>query len=38
MVVWGALANGLEAFVGGLLGLLFKSRVSKDLGDFLVVQ
>ena len=36
MVVWGALANGLEAFVGGLLGLLFKSRVSKDLGDFLL--
>jgi uncharacterized membrane protein YqgA involved in biofilm formation len=36
MVVWGALANGLEAFVGGVLGLLLKSRVSKDLGDFLL--
>lgn len=36
MVVWGALANALEAFVGGVLGLLFKSRVSDDLGDFLL--
>ena len=36
MVIFGALMNGLEAFVGGLLGLLLKSRVSDDLGDFLL--
>ena len=28
--------NGLEAFVGGVLGLLFKRHVSDDLGDFLL--
>ncbi|MDD6359035.1 MAG: DUF554 family protein, partial [Parafannyhessea umbonata] len=28
--------NGLEAFVGGVLGLLFKQHVSDDLGDFLL--
>ena len=36
MVILGALINGLEAFVGGILGLLLKSRVSCDLGDFLL--
>ena len=36
MVVFGALMNGLEALVGGVIGLLFKSRVSDDLGDFLL--
>lgn len=36
MVIFGALMNGLEAFVGGLLGLVLKSRVSDDLGDFLL--
>ena len=36
MVIFGALMNALEAFVGGLLGLVFKSRVSDDLGDFLL--
>ncbi len=36
MVVFGALMNGLEAMVGGVLGLLLKSRVSDDLGDFLL--
>ena len=36
MVIFGALMNALEAFVGGLLGLFFKSRVSDDLGDFLL--
>ena len=32
----GALINGLEAFVGGVIGLVFKSKVSDDLGDFLL--
>ena len=36
MVIFGALMNAIEAFVGGLLGLFFKSRVSDDLGDFLL--
>ena len=36
MVIFGARMNALEAFVGGLLGLVFKSRVSDDLGDFLL--
>lgn len=36
MVILGALINGLEAFVGGVLGLLLKGRVSKELGDFLL--
>ncbi|MBQ1840942.1 MAG: DUF554 family protein, partial [Atopobiaceae bacterium] len=36
MVVFGALMNGLEALVGGLIGLAFKSRVSESLGDFLL--
>ncbi len=36
MVILGALANGVEAIIGGLLGLLLKSRVSSRLGDFLM--
>ncbi len=36
MVLLGALLNGLEAFMGGVIGLLFKSHVSDDLGDFLL--
>lgn len=36
MVILGALINGLEAFVGGVLGLVLKGRVSEDLGDFLL--
>lgn len=36
MVLAGALINGLEAAVGGILGLLFKRRVSERLGDFLL--
>jgi uncharacterized membrane protein YqgA involved in biofilm formation len=36
LIVFGALINGLEAFVGGVIGLLFKSRVSKKLGEFLL--
>lgn len=36
MVILGALVNGLEAFVGGLLGLLFKRHVSEELGNFLL--
>lgn len=36
MVLVGALINGLEAAVGGVLGLLFKGRVSERLGDFLL--
>ena len=36
MVIFGALINGLEAFVGGILGLVFRRWVSDDLGDFLL--
>ena len=36
MVVFGAVANALEAFVGGVLGLLFRTRVSDELGSFLL--
>ena len=36
MVLLGALINDLEAAVGGVLGLLFKGRVSERLGDFLL--
>lgn len=36
MVIFGALMNGLEAMVGGILGLVFKRWVSDDLGDFLL--
>lgn len=36
MFLIGAIANGLEAFVGGLIGLAFKSRASDELGDFLL--
>lgn len=36
MVVFGALMNGIEAFIGGVLGLLLKRIVSDDLGDFLL--
>ncbi len=36
MVLAGALINGLEATLGGVLGLLFKERVSERLGDFLL--
>lgn len=36
MVILGALINGLEAFIGGVLGLVLKRHVSDDLGDFLL--
>ena len=36
VVLAGALINGLEATRGGVLGLLFKERVSDRLGDFLL--
>ena len=36
MVLAGALINGLEATLGGVLGLLFKERVSERLGDYLL--
>lgn len=36
MVLLGALLNALEAAAGGLIGLLFKRRVSDALGDFLL--
>ena len=36
VVLAGALINGLEATLGGVLGLLFKERVSDRLGDFLL--
>lgn len=36
MVIWGALANGIEASLGGILGLLFKKHVSERLADFLM--
>lgn len=36
MVILGALINGLEAFVGGVLGLALKGRVPRELGEFLL--
>lgn len=36
VILLGALVNGLEAAAGGIIGLLFKGRVSDDLGDFLL--
>ncbi len=36
MVLLGALLNALEAFIGGVIGLIFKRHVSDDLGDFLI--
>ena len=36
VVLAGALINGLEATLGGVLGLLFKERVSERLGVFLL--
>ncbi|SEH43107.1 MULTISPECIES: DUF554 domain-containing protein [Atopobiaceae] len=36
VVLLGALINAVEAAVGGLIGLVFKSHVSDDLGDFLL--
>ena len=37
MVILGALANGLAAVVGGLIGTLCGSRVDREAGDFLMV-
>ena len=36
MVILGALVNGIAAVIGGVLGLVFKRRVSQKLGDFLM--
>lgn len=36
MILLGALVNAVEAAAGGLIGLVFKRRVSKSLGDFLL--
>lgn len=36
MFLLGALINGLEASLGGVIGLLFRRRVSDDLGSFLL--
>ena len=36
MVILGALVNGIATVIGGVLGLVFKRRVSQKLGDFLM--
>lgn len=36
MVLLGAFINGLEAFIGGVIGLAFKGKVPDDLGDLLL--
>lgn len=36
MIILGALVNGVATVIGGVLGLLFRSRVSAKLGDFLM--
>ena len=36
MIILGALVNGIATVFGGVLGLLFKRRVSPELGDFLM--
>ena len=37
MVLLGALVNGIEAFIGGALGVFLKRWIKKDMGDFLIV-
>ena len=36
MIILGALVNGIATVFGGVLGLVFKRRVSQKLGDFLM--
>lgn len=36
MIILGALVNGIATVFGGVLGLIFKRRVSQKLGDFLM--
>lgn len=36
MIILGSLVNGILTVIGGVLGLLFKRRVSPELGDFLM--
>lgn len=37
MVLLGALVNGIEAFIGGALGVFLRRWIKKDMGDFLIV-
>lgn len=37
MVLLGALVNGIEAFVGGVLGVILHRFIKKDMGDMLLV-
>ena len=37
MNLLGALVNGVAASAGGLLGLIFRKRISEELGDFLMM-
>lgn len=37
MVLLGALVNGIEAFIGGAIGVFLHRWIKKDMGDFLIV-
>ena len=37
MVLLGALVNGIEAFIGGAIGVFLRRWIKKDMGDFLIV-
>jgi len=37
MVILGALVNGIEACIGGVLGVVLRRWIKKDMGDFLLV-
>lgn len=37
MILFGALINGIEAALGGVLGVVLRRWIKKDMGDFLIV-
>ncbi len=37
MILLGALINGIEAALGGVLGVVLRRWIKKDMGDFLIV-
>ena len=38
MALFGALVNGLEAAFGGVLGVVLRRWIKKELGDFLILS
>ena len=37
MILFGVLINGIEAALGGVLGVVLRRWIKKDMGDFLIV-